>query len=60
MEDKLKELLTITVDFWNKFDKLDKDKLHYLDQSELCRDIHDIQNRLYSIANRNGIVLTDK
>lgn len=24
---------------------------------EMCRDIHNIQNRLYAIANQNGIIL---
>lgn len=50
---QLKEAMELTVDLWNKICEIDERFLHPLDKSETCGDIHDIQNRIYSIAYKN-------
>lgn len=54
LNDQLKKAIQLTVDLWNTICEIDEDLLHKMDKPETCRDIHDIQNRLYSIAFKNN------
>jgi len=52
-EQELNKAMDLTVDLWNTIVSI-TDK-HPADEQETARDIHDIQNRLFSIAHKNGI-----
>lgn len=59
-EDKLNQCIDLTVQLWNAFKSIEESDLHQSDLPETCRDIHDIQNRIFSIANKNGIYIKTK
>jgi len=50
---QLKKAIDLTVELRNTICDIDDDLVHKMDKSETCRDIHDIQNRLHSIAYKN-------
>ena len=53
LNEQLKKALDLTVELWNTICSIDEIYLHKLDRPETCRDIHDIQNRIYTIAYKN-------
>ena len=54
-EIKINKCMELTVELFNTFQTINI--LHPLDCSETCRDIHDIQNRLFAIAHKQGIII---
>jgi hypothetical protein len=60
LKHKIDELLNISADLYNKFIELPDGVKHKMDDAELCRDIHDIQNRVMSIAYQNNIHKSSK
>lgn len=57
---QLEKCLDITVDLVNAHCGIPDIYRHPQDLPELYRDIHNIQNRLYAIAQLNGIILKTK
>lgn len=57
IEEKLNKCMELTVEFWNTFLTINS---HPMDNQETCRDINDIQNRMYSIAHRHDIKLKNQ
>lgn len=58
LREQIEKCIELTVELVNAHHDLPKDKINPADLPEMCRDIHNIQNRLYAIANQNGIILT--
>jgi hypothetical protein len=55
---ELSKVLNLSADLWNAFIALDNNfEKHQSDNIEMTRDIHDIQNRIYSIAIKNKIII---
>jgi hypothetical protein len=50
--DKIENLLELTADLWNEWLKIPEHEKHPSDNSEMCTDIHHIQNRLMALQNR--------
>lgn len=57
LKEQIQKCLKLTVELVNAHHDIGVDKLHPADLPEMCRDIHNIQNRLYAIAQQNGIIL---
>jgi len=51
--EQLKTCMNATVELWNTVCEINPDLLHKMDRQEFCTDIHNIQNRIYSIAYKN-------
>jgi hypothetical protein len=51
--EQLKTAMDATVTLWNTICEIDPNFLHKMDRQEFCTDIHNIQNRIYSIAYKN-------
>lgn len=56
IEEKLNRCMELSADLWNEFKSIESK--HPLDESEMRRDIHDIQNRLCAIANTNKVFIS--
>lgn len=52
---KLKLSISLSAELWNSIIDIPSDRRHEQDGAETNRDIHDIQNRIFSIAMLNGI-----
>lgn len=57
-ETRLNKCMDLTVKLWNMFKSIESK--HPMDEQETCRDIHDIQNRLFSIAHKQGIKIENQ
>lgn len=57
LKEQIEKCMSLTVDLVNAHHELPKDKIHPSDMAEMCHDIHNIQNRLFAIANQNEIIL---
>lgn len=53
LNKQLKDALEHTIELWNTICSIDPSFLHSLDRQETCTNIHDIQNRIYTIAYKN-------
>lgn len=52
---ELDKCLNLSADLYNAFNNIPDQFKHKMDNQETCRDIHDIQNRIMSIAYNNGL-----
>lgn len=57
---KLDRAIELTVELFNTLVSIDSGNKHPMDDSETCADIHNIQNRIISIAYTNDIKLEAK
>ncbi len=57
--EKLKAMLDASVNLWNNFIDIPKDMKHPQDEIELNRDVHDIQNRIFTTAYKNEISIDE-
>jgi len=57
-EESLNKAMDLTVELWNTIISI-RGK-HPMDDQETARDIHDIQNRLFSIAHKQGIKIENQ
>lgn len=57
-EEFLNKAMALTVELWNTIYSISGK--HPMDEQETARDIHDIQNRLFSIAHKQGIKIENQ
>lgn len=57
LEQQINECFDHSVNLWNSIMAIENELKHKMDDQETCTDIHNIQNRLFSIANSNGIII---
>ena len=60
LEDQINKAFDLSAQLFNSVVEIDKDKKHPMDDSETCRDIHNIQNRIIALAYKNNIKLKSK
>jgi len=57
-EEKINKAIDLSAELYNTFTSISKK--HVMDDAETCRDIHNIQNRLISIAYKQGVKINSK
>jgi hypothetical protein len=60
LHQQLNKCINLTVELWNTFYDIENSCKHPSDVDEMARDIHDIQNRIISVANKNDLFIKVK
>lgn len=57
-KQKIDKAMKLSVELWNTFVSIEQK--HSMDEQEMCRDVHDIQNRLFAIAHKLNHKIPDQ
>lgn len=60
LSNKINKAFELSAELFNSIIAIDKGKKHPMDDAETCRDIHNIQNRIISLAYKNNVKLKSK